>query len=288
MAMNKGLQKHTVKKKLRNRGIQPEKIDLEAELDSSLTLTENIQNLENKYGKLQRTGRNFRGRQAQAQKQRRDQVKKEAKRINKKRPKYNRYVDATKTAETVYADPSERQFQKWKQNPNKYDIKGVDTRKNPSERPQTELPIQRNKNVIYRGSKEDLKKSMRKIPGSIKRNATGKINRIGEESEDRFSEIGPIVPSEDKLSSSAKKLIKKDRQRVMDKESMVRFEREERLQASSGSNASKILKDSREISDVGKNINGNTKQKSSQESLRDGYISKDSEKTLEKWDGNYI
>jgi len=45
-----------------------------------------------------------------------------------------------------------------------------------------------------------------------------------------------------------------------------------------------MLKDSRNIADLGKN----TEEKSDQSSLRDGYASKSSEKTLDKWQGNYL
>lgn len=314
--MNTGLQKHTVEKKLRNRGINPDKIDLEAELDSSLTLTENIQNLENKYGKLERTGRNYKGRMEGAQGRRRNSAKKYARSVHRKRPKYNRYVDQTKNAETTFADPTERQMEKWENNPNKYDIKGVDTRTNPSQRPQTELPFQRQRNVLYSGSKKDLKKSMRKIPASIRRNAEGQKKKASRKI-DQYSELldksvgggpqaqsiaiqrsGPNITEKQKLGvSKAKKLMDRDRQRRKDKIALTEFEREERLEADSsfgsklkpdeGSRASKILKDSREIGEVGKNLRGNTSERSTQNSLRDGFASKKSEKTLNKWKGNY-
>lgn len=132
--MNSGLQKHMIKKKLRNKGINPDKIDLEAELDSSLTLPENIRNLEEKYGRLERTGRNHRARQTRAKAQRRDFVQREAEEINEKRPRWNRRIDESLQAEKVFRDPSEREFEKWRAHPDKYDIEGVDTKKPVEER----------------------------------------------------------------------------------------------------------------------------------------------------------
>jgi len=303
--MNTGLQKHTVEKKLRNRGINPDKIDLEAELDSSLTLTENIQNLENKYGKLERTGRDYKARMEGAQGRRRNSAKQYARSVHKKRPKYNRYVDQTKDAETTFADPTERQMEKWENNPNKYDIKGVDTRTGPERRPQTELPFQRRRNILYSGSRGDLKKSMRKIPASIRRNATGTKERVAKKVQDQGFE--KLMSNREKLAVNQNALvsnfdigsvIEEDRQRMKDKIAMTNFEREERmeagsgygkkLQADNGSRASEILKDSRNIGTVGKNLRGNTSERSDQQSLRDGFASKKSEKTLNKWKDNYI
>jgi len=273
--MNQGLQKHTVKKKLRNRGIRPDKIDLEAELDSSLSLSENIKNLEAKYGRLEKESRDFRARQERAQKQRRNQVKEEARRINQERSKYSRYVDATKDAKTTYEDPSERQFNKWQENPNKYDIEGVDTRKPAEQRPQTKLPIQRiQRDTLYTGSEKDLKKSMRKVPGSISRNVNGSREKIAKKKssqgiEERKKEYERISANQNALISN------------YDVPDVIE---EERKAKRSRSRASKILKDSRNISDLGKN----TEEKSYQASLRDGYASKNSEKTLDKWEDNYL
>ena len=421
--MNTGLQKHTIKKKLRNRGINPDKIDLEAELDSTLSLPENIQNLEEKYGRLERTGRSAGARQEKAKAQRRNQVKREAESVHEQRPTLNQYIDQTKDAETTYRDPTQRQMEKWKENPNKYDIEGVDTRTNPSQRPQTDLPFQRNRDVLYSGSAGELKKSMRQIPGSISKNATGekmkegeKVSRIlsnreqldfksGLNEADNAWEMDPkripdvarkmgkeqsqrpyrlkmkeqfaqrkqiskdkgLLDRESSNSSNGRVLysgsrddlkkafrekpdwpvgnntgrlkdpenrpmrsqmkmmnlartpgssnapdptdfyeedIKKDRRIQRKKEALGFRERMKRsgwlkeykkptspgkkLEADSGSNASEILKDSRNISDVGKNLNGGTTEKSNQQSLRDGFASKGGEKTLDKWEDNYI
>lgn len=240
----------------------------------------------------------------------RQSARRHASRVNEARPDWNQYVDQTKNAETTFADPTERQMEKWQNNPNKYDIKGVDTRTNPSERPQTELPFQRRRNVLYSGSKDDLKKSMRKIPASIKRNATGQKKKASGKI-DQYSELldksvgggpqaqsiaiqrsGPNITERQKLGvSKAKKLMDRHRQRMKDKIAMTEFEREERMEADSnfgsklkpdeGSRASKILKDSREIGTIGKNLRGNTSERSNQQSLRDGFASLKSEKDLE-------
>jgi DNA replicative helicase MCM subunit Mcm2 (Cdc46/Mcm family) len=50
MAMNKALQKHILERILKKHGIESDKVDLEAEIDSNLTLRENIDNILKKYG----------------------------------------------------------------------------------------------------------------------------------------------------------------------------------------------------------------------------------------------
>lgn len=308
MPMNLALQRHTIEKKLRNKGINPDKIDLEAELDSTLSLPENIQNLEEKYGRLERTGRNAGARQSRAQAQRRKQAQKEARQFNKQRPEYNRYVDATKDAEKTFADPTERQMKKWKHNPNQYDIKGVDDRQPAERRPQTELPIQRRRDrILYKGDESDLRKSMRKIPASIRRNATGKKEKMAKKVEDQG--FDKMMAEKERLAVPQNALInnfdipdvvEEERKKKRKKRSMnfkMRMLAQsgakvrgygEKLEAGSETRASKILKDSREIGTVGKEMRGTTSERSNQESLRDGNASKKSEKTLNKWEDNYI
>jgi hypothetical protein len=315
--MNLGLQEHTVKKKLRNRGINPDTIDLKAELDSTLSLRENLDNLEEKYGKLERTGRNFRARREEGQARRRELAQREAKSTHEERPPLNQYIDETKDAEKTFRDPTERQMNKWRNNPNQYDIEGVDTRKNPEAREQVTLPFQRQRDVLYEGSKEDLRKSMRQIPGSIKKNATGRKERMARKVRDQgFDQMMAekermAVPQNALIDNfDVPDVVEEDRERVSRIENRVRALREDPsyrhaenvtkglsmtekvgkdLEADSGTRASEILKDSREIGTVEKNLNGTTSEKSEQKGLRDqGIASKDSEKTLDKWDGNYI
>jgi len=50
MAMNKGLQTHVIRELLEKNGINPDLVDVEAEIDSNLTLEENIKQLSKKLG----------------------------------------------------------------------------------------------------------------------------------------------------------------------------------------------------------------------------------------------
>jgi hypothetical protein len=48
--MNKGLQKAVISKILKKHGIDPDTVDLEAEIDSKLSLKENLENISKKLG----------------------------------------------------------------------------------------------------------------------------------------------------------------------------------------------------------------------------------------------
>lgn len=51
MVMNSGLQKHTVNRMLRERGVDPASVDLDARLDSTLHLDENLEELGRELGR---------------------------------------------------------------------------------------------------------------------------------------------------------------------------------------------------------------------------------------------
>jgi len=199
-------------------------------------------------------------------------------------------------------------MKKWKKNPNKYDIKGVDTRTGPERRPQTELPFNRRRDrILYQGDKSDLRKSRRKIPASIRRNSTGKKERMAKKVKDQGFE--EMMAEKEKLAVNQNALIsnfdlpdvieeerkqkKRKRSRGFEMRMLAQSGAKvrgygEKLEAGSDTRASKILKDSREIGTVGKEMKGTTSERSDQESLRQGYVSKKSEKTLNKWEDNYI
>lgn len=56
----------------------------------------------------------------------------------------------------------------------------------------------------------------------------------------------------------------------------------------SNNDVSSNFSDSRASKNVEKNLKGNSSERSSQQSLRDGFASKSSEKTLDKWEDNYV
>lgn len=141
--LNKGLQKSMLKKQLRQKGVDPQGVDLQARVDPQRSFQENREALENKLGNLGR--RNRTSEQDRARAEQRKQARREARRIHQERPAFNRFVDETKQAETVFVNPSEKEFEMWARNPDKFDIKGVDTRQSAEERPEVKLPFMKDK-----------------------------------------------------------------------------------------------------------------------------------------------
>jgi hypothetical protein len=84
---------------------------------------------------------------ARAKKQMADRNRTLAETIHEQRPDLNQYVDETRTAERTFDQPTNEQFDRWKRNPSKYDIKGVDARKEPAARQQATLPFQEKQRV---------------------------------------------------------------------------------------------------------------------------------------------
>jgi hypothetical protein len=126
MPMNKGLQAHIIEKKFEKQGVHD--IDLKSLIDNSLSLPENVENLKEKgYLKEKKDKYNaadVRRRQVQAQ------VKQAVDALEDKH-EYTQHQAATdtgKTAETTFQPPlTEEEFHAWVQNPDEYDIEGVDT-----------------------------------------------------------------------------------------------------------------------------------------------------------------
>jgi len=121
--MNKGLQKHQLEKQLKDKGVDD--FDTESHIDESLGLGENLDNLEDQLGmslrdKKPRNAKGGRERQTKAE-------LKQAKMRHESRSETAQLADESKKAETVFTGPLEDgQFEKWAENPNEFDVKGVD------------------------------------------------------------------------------------------------------------------------------------------------------------------
>ena len=125
MPMNKALQKNTIKKKLKNQGINTDKVDLEAEIDSSISLPENIQNLRDK-GILGTENperpKHVRERISE------NQIKQAIQRLKETSSEKELKTDTGITAKKTFVPPlTEEEFQTYINNPDSYDIEGVDT-----------------------------------------------------------------------------------------------------------------------------------------------------------------
>lgn len=84
---------------------------------------------------------------AKAKKQMADRNRTLAETIHERRPDLNQYVDETRTAERTFDQPTNEQFDTWKRNPSKYDIKGVDARKEPAARQEALLPFEEKQTI---------------------------------------------------------------------------------------------------------------------------------------------
>lgn len=126
MVMNRGLQEFQIKRKLKNNGIDPSTVDYKAEIDSTLTLSENIQNLKEK-GILSsdRPERPVEVRERISE----NQIKQAIQYLEENYSETQAEADTGITAKKTFVPPlTEEEFQTYINNPESYDIEGVDTK----------------------------------------------------------------------------------------------------------------------------------------------------------------
>jgi hypothetical protein len=126
MPMNKGLQAHIIEKKFKKQGLHD--VDLEALIDSTLSLPENVENLKEK-GYLKEKKDDFNAADVR-RRQIETQIKQAVDALEDKHEytEQQAATDTGKTAETTFQPPlTEEEFHAWVQNPDEYDIEGVDT-----------------------------------------------------------------------------------------------------------------------------------------------------------------
>lgn len=119
---NKGFQKHNIEKMLKNQGITD--FDTEAHIDRSLSMSENIDNLEDELGmSLRKDDVNS----AQVRERRESSDLKQARRRHEARPEDNQRIDERIDAEKTFDTPlTEEEWDKWSENPDEFDVEGVD------------------------------------------------------------------------------------------------------------------------------------------------------------------
>jgi len=122
MGSNKGFQKHTIGKMLKKKGIHD--FDLEAEIDETLNMRENIDKIEDELDlELRKDDPNSRD----VRHRRRGSDKRQARNRHEMRSEQSQIVDESIRAERVLEPPlSDREFDRWINNPNELDIEGVD------------------------------------------------------------------------------------------------------------------------------------------------------------------
>ena len=120
--MNYKLQRLNLERALKKRGIESDLIDLNAEIDRSLTFAENKRIILQKAKPLQRK------QDAQYSRYSSAKLLMKARNIQEKRSDRARYFDSLKKARTRFfgEDLTAKEFKKWKKNPNRFDIIGVD------------------------------------------------------------------------------------------------------------------------------------------------------------------
>lgn len=187
--MNPGLQKHVLKNKLESEGIKSDTVDVHAHMDRSLSLPENVTQFEEKFN----LGRSEMDEEEFSSKQRKATIS-EARKIHNQRPKFNRMIDEAINADRVFKNPTEKQFEMWRSNPDKFDIQGVDSRLPGEQRTRAKVPANRmrqNKKDLFAAEKrsEDIRKRnqpLRNIPNPT---PLGKAERMKlKEEEEMFKE----------------------------------------------------------------------------------------------------
>jgi len=174
---------------------------------------------------------------------------------DERRPAFNQYIDKTKNAEKTFGRLTEKAFNEWSRNPNKYDVEGVDTRDEEEFRGmQMGLPFQRKSKDSIRDMR--LSNAEQDLGGDRSPGAAVNPGELVERNLGVSS--SEILYTGDEMSKHTSKRIREDRQELMD---------------------------SRSSDEVEQDMKGGTSERSEQKGLREqGFASKSSEKTLGDWD----
>jgi hypothetical protein len=127
MTTNKAFQKQAISRMLKKQGIAPDLIDLDALIDSTLTLSENARIVREEVKFMQDFGANT--------KQETQSTKKlgrflKAIEIFEKKSIKKQLLDSRRQARKTFekSELTKRNFNKWKKHTNRYDILGVDSK----------------------------------------------------------------------------------------------------------------------------------------------------------------
>ena len=125
--MNKGLQVYNIKRELQIEGIDPDKVDVESEVDMDLRYIENRNNI---LSKVERNPERFYGKRLDD-----DALafeKDHAMDFHEQRSDISQRMDENKTATTIISDKqiiiNPNVTNKWYEQPNRSDIQGIDDR----------------------------------------------------------------------------------------------------------------------------------------------------------------
>ena len=123
MAMNKRLQVMKIRAAIEKKGYASDLIDVNALVDSTLTLGENWNSIKSDldYMGLPKKRKSNAGIRTAKYMQK-------ALLINSKRSPRSQMQDSKKQAVTTFESLTKKKFSKWKKNPGRYDIMGVDSK----------------------------------------------------------------------------------------------------------------------------------------------------------------
>lgn len=126
MTTNKAFQVQAIKRILKQKGIEPDLIDVESYVDESLTLSENARIIQEDY--------KFIMKEKEPRMETRN-IKKidrflEAVEIFDKKTNRQKLIDSRRNADVTFnkSDLTDDNFNKWKKHTNRYDIEGIDTK----------------------------------------------------------------------------------------------------------------------------------------------------------------
>ena len=124
--MNKSLQVQIIKKVLSKKGIDTDLVDIESMIDSTLTLTENSEMISDRLRLLVRNHSIDMGTNSNAKIER----FLEAVKIFDKQSTKKRLMDSRREAKKTFEaeELNDKNYGKWKNNINRYDIRGVDSK----------------------------------------------------------------------------------------------------------------------------------------------------------------
>lgn len=255
------------------RGARPKDLDLQR-IDFSTSYSNVRKQVEELLKKRQGSSAKFESEKERERKTGMDKQRKHEQSINqevaeqrhKRRPKLNQFIDETKNAEKTFPHATDKAVRKWSRNPNKYDIKGVDTRKTKEERTQAQLPFRRKSRI------QKMKQGVKQKYGSLAISDSSVPNENFER-QSRIEALKDKKVMEFEEDRNKNTLVNKGREAIT----------KDRSLDLKGSNLAKN-KDSRSIAEVGKSLRGNTTGRSKQKGLREmGMTSKKSEKTLDNF-----
>ena len=126
MATNKEFQVSVIKKLLKQKGIEPDLIDVGSMVDSSLSLAENARIITEDVKVMINTGEI---KQETASVRKIDNFLKAA-RSYERRSLRKKMIDNRKRARHTFekSELTDKNFSKWENNPNRYDIQGIDSK----------------------------------------------------------------------------------------------------------------------------------------------------------------